>query len=64
MREGPDGGLNGDKKALKWKSSEKVGNVLEAKTPEEEYVANCETEIIEIKEKVKKNEKALKEVEK
>lgn len=64
MREGPDGGLNGDKKALKWKSSEKVGNVLEAKTPEEEYVANCETEIIEIMEKVKKNEKALKEVEK
>jgi hypothetical protein len=37
---------------------------LEAKTPEEEYIANCETEIKEIKEKMKENEKALKETEK
>ena len=34
MRKRPDGELNAGKKALKWKSSEKVGNVLEAKTPE------------------------------
>lgn len=64
MRKRPDGELNAGKKALKWKSSEKVGNVLEAKTPEEEYIANCETEIKEIKEKMKENEKALKETEK
>lgn len=64
MRERPDGGLNGGKKALKWKSSEKVGNILEAKTPEEEYIANCEIEIKEVKEKLEENEKALKETEK
>ena len=65
MKKGPnEGEINGDKKTLNLKSSEDMGNVLKAKTPEEEYIANCETEIIEIKEKMEENEKALKEAEK
>jgi chromosome segregation ATPase len=35
---------------------------LKAKTPEEEYIANREAEIKEVKDKIKENEKAIEEV--
>ena len=65
VREGPDGGKgNKGRKSLKWVSPEKVWNALKAKTPEEEYIANCGAEIKDIEERVEENERALKELEK
>ncbi len=52
------------KKSWEWIYSEEAWNVLKAKTPEEEYIANREAEIKEIKGKIKENKKAIKEVEK
>ena len=52
------------KKSWEWIYSEEAWNVLKAKTPEEEYIANREAEIKEVKNKIKENEKAKKEAEK
>lgn len=64
VREGPNGWSNNPKKSFKWQSSEKIWNALNAWTPEEEYIANREVEINEIKNKIEENQKAIKEVEK
>ena len=64
VKEVLDGGKgNKGRKTLRWVSPEKVWNALKAKTPEEEYIANCEAEIKGIEEKIKnlKKEKGEKE---
>ncbi len=52
------------KKSWEWIYSEEAWNVLKAKTPEEEYITNCEAEIKEVKNKIEENRKVIKEVEK
>jgi len=54
--------LKKSKKSWEWIYSEEAWNVLKAKTPEEEYIANREAEIKEVKDKIKENEKAIEEV--
>ena len=56
--------LKKTKKPWEWTSSEKIWNALNAWTPEEEYIANREVEINEIKNEIEENQKAIKEVEK